>query len=190
MARPVSWLPRVPDIMRSVKNSVRSHYDRGDIQNLFELQSRAASKLLELLPTMQVGTSRLVEREILLAFLGRVADADDVPTLLDQARAQKASVSRKKPRSLVRRDVAEAGLTCLPDTITLTRGRLEIRFLLLEDLANSLLLLARVMEREGDKMAKACELREREREPDDDGGAGEVRAMFEELERMEAEHAR
>ncbi len=47
MARPVSWLPRLHEIRRAVANSVRSHYDRHDLQNLFELQPRAAQKLSE-----------------------------------------------------------------------------------------------------------------------------------------------
>jgi hypothetical protein len=37
MPRPLSWLPRLHEIDRSVANSVRSHYDRRDIERLFEL---------------------------------------------------------------------------------------------------------------------------------------------------------
>ena len=62
MPRPISWLQRLPVIRKSVANSVRSHYDRHDLENLFELQPRAAQKLLEMLPTAQIGNSKLVDR--------------------------------------------------------------------------------------------------------------------------------
>jgi len=37
-ARPICWLPRLHLIRRAVTNSVRSHYDRHDLEQLFELQ--------------------------------------------------------------------------------------------------------------------------------------------------------
>ena len=66
MPRPVSWLPRLYEINKTVTNSVRSHYDRRDIETLFELQPRAAQEMLKLLPSVQVGTSKLIDREVLL----------------------------------------------------------------------------------------------------------------------------
>jgi hypothetical protein len=104
MPRPISWLPRLHEIRRSVANSVRSHYDRRDLEQLFQLQPRAAQKLIELLPTVQVGTSHLVEREALGEFLDRVRDCEDTQTLFEQIRRDKAPVSRRKVRSLVRRE--------------------------------------------------------------------------------------
>jgi len=44
--RPITWLPRLQEIRRSVANSIRLHYDRRDIEALFELQTRAAQNLL------------------------------------------------------------------------------------------------------------------------------------------------
>jgi hypothetical protein len=69
MPRPISWLPRLHVIRRTVSNSVRSHYDRHELETLFQLQPRAAQKLIEMLPSVKVGTSRLVEREVLVNFL-------------------------------------------------------------------------------------------------------------------------
>ena len=63
MPRPISWLPRLHEIRRAVDGSVRSHYDRRDLERLFEVQPRSAQKLIELFPALTVGTSRLVERE-------------------------------------------------------------------------------------------------------------------------------
>ncbi len=182
MPRPVSWLPRLHVIRRTVSNSVRSHYDRHELETLFELQPRAAQKLLELLPSVPIGTSRLVERSDLLGFLDRVREADDTAALFEAMRHEKARVSGRKVRSLVRRDLDPVGLSSLPDSITLSRGRLEISFRSIEQLAESLLLLARVLESDGDGFAEAYEVRE---ETDVDEAADEVRRMFAELEELE-----
>ena len=48
MSRPISWLPRLHEITRAVEHSIRSHYDRHDLEELFELQPRAAQKMLEM----------------------------------------------------------------------------------------------------------------------------------------------
>ena len=154
MPRPVSWLPRLHEIRRSVANSVRSHYDRGDLEQLFELQPRAAGKLLEMLPTVQVGTSQLVDKQVLAGFLDRVQDADDTAKLFDEVRAEKAKGARRRPRSLVRRDLDPIGIASLPSSITLSLGRLEVDFETVEDLAEAMYALARVLEAEGEEFAR------------------------------------
>ena len=145
MPRPVSWLPRLHEIRRSVANSVRSHYGRRDLEQLFELQHRAAQKLIEMLPTVKIGTSLLVERDALLVFLDRVREAEDVGALFEQVRAEKAGVSRKKVRALVPRDTEPATLSSLPDSIALSRGRLEVSFGTVEQLAEAMFALAKVL---------------------------------------------
>lgn len=157
MPRPISWLPRLHRIARTVAGSVRSHYDRRDLEQLFELQPRAAQKLLEMLPTLQVGTSRLLEREALAAFLERVREAEDVAALFDALRTEKAQVSRRKPRSLVRRDLAPVSIASLPASITLRPGQMEVRFRTVVELAEAMYALARVLENEGDEFAKTFE---------------------------------
>jgi len=106
LARPPSWLPRLHQIRQSVANSVRSHYSRRNLEQIFELQPRGADKLLETLPTVQVGPSRLVEREALVAFLEGVREADDVHSYIQRV--------HRKLRSLVRADIAPATLSSLP----------------------------------------------------------------------------
>ena len=184
MARPPSWLPRLHELRRAVANSVRSHYDRKDLERLFELQPRGAGKLLELLPTVPVGTAHLVDREVLLGFLERVHEADDVHALFDQLRLEKGATTRRKIRSLVRRDLEPVGLTSLPESIGLSRGRLEVSFRSLEELAQAMLTLARILENEGDAFA---ELYEPEKPPAVDNDVEELRQMFRRLEKMEAE---
>lgn len=130
-------------------NSVRSHLDRKDLEKLFELQPRAVQELLKLLPSVEVGTSRLLDREVLATFLCRVRDAEDTAALFDNLREKKAAVSKRRLRSLVRRDLDPVSLSSLPNSMTLSRGRLEVNFETVEHLAECMLMLARVLESEG-----------------------------------------
>ena len=171
----------------SVANSVRSHYDRRDIQQLFQLQPRAAQKLLELLPTVQIGTSRLAVREALAAFLDRLHNADDTSALLEQLRQEKPQISRRKARSLVRRDLDPVDLTSLPQSISLVPGRLEIHFHSVEELAEAMLTLARILENDGDAFAQAYEPPPPLSEPEASGIQNDLQTLFAELHRMETE---
>ena len=183
MARPPSWLPRLHEIRRTVENSVRSHYDRKDLEELFGLSPRGAGKLLELLPTVPVGTAHLVDREVLAGFLERVHEADDVAQVFETARQEKAAGSRRKIRSLVRRDLDPLGLTSLPESIGLSRGRLEVSFRSVDELAEAMLILARILESEGDAFA---ELYEPELSEPVDNDVEELRRLFRELEELES----
>jgi hypothetical protein len=188
MARSVSWLPRLPEIRRSVENSVRSHYDRRDLELLFKLQPRAAGNLLDLLPTTRIGSAHLVERDALRKFLHAVNEAEDVAAVVLAQRLQKENVSRRRPRSLVRRDLEPVGLAALPSWITLSRGRLEIDFETTEQLAEGLLILARIFESDGDQFAATYEPKKQPGEVT--AAATEVRVLFQELEEMEGTHGR
>ena len=182
MPRPISWLPRLHEIARTVSNSVRSHYDRRDIEKLFELQPRAAQELLKLLPSVQVGTSRLLDREVLAGFLSRVRDTEDTARLFDTLREEKSAVSKRRLRSLVRRDLDPVSIASLPDSITLSRGRLQVDFRSVEQLAESLLMLARVLESEGDEFAVAFEVQEEVLSSEE---VRDVRAIFQELDQAQ-----
>ncbi len=184
MPRTVSWLPRLHEIRRSVANSIRSHYERGDLEKLFELQPRAAGKLLEMLPSVQVGTSLLVDREVLLGFLGRVREADDLAKLFEEIRNENAPVSRKKVHTLVRHDLSPVSLDALPPSIALSRGRLELSFATVEQLTEDLFKLAQLLTNNVEEFAETFEPKPL---PKNDDATGEVRELFAELERMEAE---
>ena len=55
--------PRLREIRRWVKNSVRSHYERKNIERLFELQPRAAQALVQgISPSAKVRLSFLLAR--------------------------------------------------------------------------------------------------------------------------------
>lgn len=158
MTRPVSWLPRLKAISRSVSESVRSHYTSRDLERLFEIQPRSAQMLLGLFPTVQVGKSLLVEREALAGLLDRLVAADEPARELAAMRTQgKPPVVRRKLRELVPRDVA-AGLTAMPTNVSLDPGRLTIRFQTVEELASSLYRLAALLEEDLDSFAGRHEL--------------------------------
>lgn len=184
MSRPISWLPRLHEIRRSVAHSVRSHYGRRDLELLFQLQPRAAQKLLELLPTTAVGTSRLVERETLAELLERVQEADDVHAVFAALRQEKVQSPRRRLRTLVQTDLSPTSLASLPEALTLQRGRLEVRFQTLEQLAETMYFVARALQDETETFAEAYEPVP---EPAEDSPNRGIVEMFRELERLEAE---
>ncbi|WP_420240091.1 hypothetical protein ACOBR2_21500 (plasmid) [Telmatobacter bradus] len=146
MARTVSWIPRLPSLLRSVQDSVRSHYSSRELEKLFEIQPRSAQMLLGVLPTVRIGRTLLVEREALVGFLERLNKASDPGQELSALRtAPKPPVIRRKLRELIRRD-ADTTLTSLPSNIKLEVGQLGIHFQNIEDLVQSLWRLAQVLE--------------------------------------------
>lgn len=95
-----------------------------------------------------------------------------MPALIDRIRQEEAQVSRKKMRSLVRRDLNPVDLTSLPESVGLSRGRLEVSFRSLEQLAESLLIVARILETDGEHFAQEFEPKESDAAPNDAGGRG------------------
>jgi hypothetical protein len=154
---------------------------------LFQLQPRAALKLIELLPTVSIGTSLLVEKDALLGFLQGAQDADDVTAYFERVRLAKATVSQKKIRSLVRRDREPLTISSLPHALHLSPGRLEIEFATVLELTEAMYTLARVLESDEQEFARRYELSP-VREPDKD--YEEVESMFLQLERDEVDRNR
>jgi hypothetical protein len=141
MPRPISWLPRLEAIRRSVSHSKRSYYERKDIELLFKLQTAAAGKLMAVLPTVPVGTALVVERDVLDLFLKQMARAGDVHALLKQMREERGARSRRKLRRFTRRDLEPTGLRTMPDWIKLTRGHAEFDFASADLLAEGMLIV-------------------------------------------------
>jgi hypothetical protein len=180
MARPISWLPRLHAIRKSVAGSVRSHYTQQDLERLFELKPRAAAKMLEMLPTVTVG--RAVEREALAAFLDRIHAAEDTSTAVRQVREEKAPAPRRAIRSLVQRDEHPVSLEGILESITLTRGHMEISFRTAAELAEAMYWVSRILAEDGDRFVQEFETTSPapiDDEPD------EVQKMFDELNKFE-----
>ena len=135
--------------------SVRSHYGRRELESLFELQPRAAQQLLTVLPTVTVGTSRLVEAEALRGFLDRIQTAGDVGQEIEAVRREKKGSGQRRLRTLVQTDDAPVSLASPPVSVTLRRGRLNIDFATMEELAAAMYWLARALD--GDLEAFATE---------------------------------
>lgn len=146
MARPITWLPRLHEIRRRVADSVRSHYTRRELEVLFQIQQGAASRLLEIVPTLPVNGSYLAEREGLLSFLDKVAETDDVTSLMRRLREEKQTPTRRSVRRMVRRDTAPVSLAGVPDALRLDRGHVQIHFETMEELVNALWILARILD--------------------------------------------
>lgn len=186
MPRPVSWLPRLHIIRLSVANSVRSHYDRRDLELLFELQPRAAQNFFALLPSVPVGRSLLVEREALIQFLDGVQEAEDVPAYIEVVRARKAVRPRKAIRTLVRTDLAPTA-TSLPECLTLTPGRLEIEFRSVEQMVEALYALAHLLNADEEAFVRTYTPKPPQLE---DSSRDDVQEMFRDLELLEVGGAR
>jgi hypothetical protein len=182
MPRPLTWLPRLHEIRRSVNNSPRSHYTRKELENLFQLQPRAALKLLELLPTTAVGTSHLVEREALANFLDQVHAAEVPSTAIELIRSHKPGVSRRKIRTLVRRDNDPMTLASLPSNLVLSAGHLEVSFNTIEELAQTMYSLAQIIEADGDELARVYEPAPEEAK---NRYSSEIEELFSELAELE-----
>ena len=144
MPRPITWLPRLPEIRRSVKNSARSHYERKDIERLFELQPRAAQALVQgISPSAKVGRSFLLARADLEAFLDRIHEGAHPASLLS---ARSEPVPRRRLRELVQVDRVPATLDEAPGNISFQPGELAIGFRSMQELAGALLALAEILD--------------------------------------------
>ena len=66
----------------------------------------------------------------MVGFLNRVRDAVDTPRVFEYLRAQKTAASRRKIRSLVRRELEPVSFTSLPGSIQLSRRHPAIDFIM------------------------------------------------------------
>ena len=143
MARSLSWLDRIVPIARAVQDSARSHYDRKELQRLFELQPRAAQQLMAALPNISVGRARLVEREALLAFLRRLNESANPAETFARMRAEGGKAVRRSLREFSLQDYP-ASVDTPPRMMMIERGELRVKFQTLEELAEAMLYLATV----------------------------------------------
>lgn len=186
MARPLSWLKDLHNIRKRLADTVRSHYTSAEIEELFGVKRSQASALMRGLPVTKVGTSLVVKREDLSAFLDGVNEADDVAAFVEGWKGTKAGVSRRKLRQLVRRDYDPMSVYGIPETLKLSRGKLEIDFSSADDLAETLLKVSLILQDDLEEFVKLYEpIREKVEE---DSTTDELRALFAELREMEHRH--
>jgi hypothetical protein len=184
MARPFPWLHRLPDIRRSVSNSLRSHYARRDLELLFKVSSSSAGRLMKMVATESVGVAHLVGRERLSTFLEGVSETADVAGLCEKIRADRENLTRVKARYLCLRDEAEVPFASLPRSIVIVPGRLEICFDTVENLVAQLVTLGQAMVDDPLGFQAACEI---QWQPEESAEARDARFIQSEIERMDAE---
>jgi hypothetical protein len=156
MPRTLSWLDRIVPISRTVRESARSHYDRKDIERLFELQPRAAQQLMAALPSVRVGRARLIEREGLNDFLRQMNNSENPAETFARMRVEGGKTVRRKLRELSLQDYP-ASVDLPPQMMTIERGELRIKFQKLEQLAEAMLYLATVFTNDLDGFARLYE---------------------------------
>jgi len=143
MPRSLSWLDRIVPILRTVQESARSHYDRKELQRLFELQPRAAQQLMAALPSISIGRAHLVERDALSDFLRRLNESDHPAETFAGMRAEGGKAVRRQMRGFSLQDYP-ASVDAPPRMMTIERGDLRVQFQTLEELAEAMLYLATV----------------------------------------------
>ena len=187
MARRTSWLPRLYEIHNSVRNSIRSHYERRDIEYLFQLQPRAAQQLMGMIDVgVRVGQSHLVDRTALEQFLDVLKQSDNPENLLESRRHCRPNpISRKKLRDLVQVDQPPIRLHCLPKALSLESGKVTINFQNMEELANALYGLAQILEHQYEEFSNQYEPAQIEIQSQTPENK-EVQVLFEELEQLKA----
>jgi hypothetical protein len=153
MPRTLSWIDRIVPISRTVRGSARSHYDRKDIERLFELQPRAAQQLMAALPTLPVGRARLVERAALSDFLARLNDSDEPAEMFARMRAEGGPTVRRKLRAFSLQDYP-ASVDSPPRMLTIERGELRVKFQTPEEVVEAMLYLPTVFASDLDGFAE------------------------------------
>lgn len=182
MSRPISWLSRIESLLSNIEGSVRSHYGRKDLEQLFELQPRAALKLLKLLPTIQLGNSNYVERSSLAEFLISIQQTGDASQVMAQYRKLRMA-PRRKLRELVPRDHPAASAASLPPNLLASPGTITISFQSIEELAAALTSLATILSDDLECFAELYEPPSHKMEPSTK--PGEYELMLQDLEQME-----
>lgn len=157
MARPPSWIQRLPAIRKTVENSQVTHYTSTDLQRMFGLQDRRAREMFEMLPTVKMGggNSIWVERQALMRFLERVAEAEDVHGLFVQMRDEKERPSRKRPHTLVRREFDQVDPADLAPWMQ--RGQLTVQFETAQQLFDALWRVAIALQENLDRFVELYE---------------------------------
>jgi hypothetical protein len=125
-----------------------------------------------------------VEREALRGFLERINETEDIPALFDLMRQEKTGPSRRKIRFLNQRDVDPMSLYGIPDALKLKRGRIEITYTTMEELAETLVTLARVLQDDLDEFARLYEPQPPTKTPDTT--TEDLRALFDDLRERQA----
>jgi hypothetical protein len=144
MALPRTWLPRSEEILDVLRRMKSKKLDRPCIEELFQLQRRAAINLMHQAgATGTRGVESLVDRRNLIAWVERISEAES--SLLARKRSTSEDLSRsvqevQAVRAALREhnrppvsfrmvdDVLQSSFASLPSSVTIEPGRISVDF--------------------------------------------------------------
>ena len=159
MARPIKWSRDLHAIRERAARSRTETWGRGDIERLFDIGRASAQSLMKAIGEVQaVAGAHFVDRASLLSFLDEMIAADSVEDALRHRLLEADVPPAPKPlRVSLPPDLRNVRLHDLPDTIQLSRGRLEITAPSTEAMLESLALLAQAMQNDLHSVQDALE---------------------------------
>lgn len=144
MAMPRSWLPRAEEIIDALRQMKSKQLDRAAIEQLFQLQRRAANELMTQAgaPKASRGSAVLIDRTSLLRWTERISHDEswqlmrqretktEVSRSMAEVRALREAMAKegRQPFSFpIVGEVLRATCASLPSSIYIGAGRIEIQ---------------------------------------------------------------
>jgi hypothetical protein len=165
MSRPKSWLPRLVQITEALEASDVPHYDRGDIERIFDIKPSAAKDLMKIVGVIPGGViqNQYVSRGNLLAYLRNSPDAQDA--MAELARRKKLAVALRKAGDEARLRAVHLPVTSADEwtrfqdlpNVSVEPGRLTVVFTDPLDLFTQLYKFAKAAGGEWDVFVKMCD---------------------------------
>ncbi len=143
MPTPRSWLPRIEEILYTIRVSSSDHFARAAIERLFEVQRRSALLLMNSVGCKRLGSSYVVSRTDLLHWVEEIERTeaqelvrrqhvlDEIAREAEQWKAVRGHASvLNKPlvQFPIVEEIARAEFSRLPEGIAVTPGRITISF--------------------------------------------------------------
>jgi len=164
MPAKAAWLLKIPEIIRMLEAFDVPVVDRATIERLFGLRRRQAIELLHRLGGYQAGQTFLVDRQVLMASLRRLAEGEDferesrrkerLDGAIDRLRRYQSAARVSIP---VAPDVFNRKFVDLSTGVVLEPGQLHIAFSGAIDLLAKLFELAQAASNDYDRFCAAAE---------------------------------
>ena len=142
------WLLAIPDAIRQLEKLDREVLTRGDVEQLFGVSRARAATLMQTFGAELTGNQRTLPRTQLLrqlrkhraraAFRGEVARRDRLVAELRKARVTGIRVTLPA-------ETLDAKLASLPEGVSVSRDRIEVRFSGAQDAVGRLFALAQAL---------------------------------------------
>ena len=157
------WWRNVGQVIEKLEQLPDRPLDRSAVSRLFQLSGRQATRIMHAAGAVRTGGALLISREQLAVWLESLSlrpEFRQEHNRLSALRQKMASARRQVSGSKIRIPDPDPGYVfvhSLPDTIRLSKGRLEIRFSSLEDLLRQLRLLGLAMTDDWERIKAAVE---------------------------------